>query len=178
LRRVQEVLAKVSLGTLGSVVASLGLGRHWKRYQNPITSRISECDTRGGSDAALMMVNLLAAPVVLRHRKRYVGSHMASIAVPGTNEVDVTWNGTMTNLIWHAAYFGMLDSMTGRYALAVDWLKAIAFGRSTATSSICTDHSKAHDQALLRRHNNDDTAAPPKPKKSRLLTWLGFGPKK
>lgn len=108
----------------------------------------------------------------------YVGSHMASIAVPGTNEVDVTWNGTMTNLIWHAAYFGMLDSMTGRYELAVDWLKAIVFGRSTATSSICTDHSKAHDQALLRRHNNDDTAAPPKPKKSRLLTWLGFGPKK
>lgn len=111
----------------------------------------------------------------------YVGSHMASIAIPGTNDVEVTWNGTMTNLIWHAAYFGMLDSMTGRYELAVDWLKTIVFGRSTATSSICTDHSKAHSQALLRRNNNDDTAAPPKPKQSNLsnlLAWFGFGLKK
>ncbi|OEU19111.1 FAD/NAD(P)-binding domain-containing protein, partial [Fragilariopsis cylindrus CCMP1102] len=59
----------------------------------------------------------------------YVGAHVASMALPGTNDIDVTWAGTATNFVWHAAYFGMLESTTGRYELAVDWIKSYVFGR-------------------------------------------------
>ena len=83
----------------------------------------------------------------------YVGAHVASMALPGTNDIDVTWAGTATNFVWHAAYFGMLESTTGRYELAVDWIKSYVFGRSVAVPAICTDNQLSHTQALTKRRH-------------------------
>lgn len=90
----------------------------------------------------------------------YVGSHMAGCAIPGTNNVDVTWNGTLTNLFWHAAYFGMLESSSARYELLVDWFKTHFFGRSTAVPLICTDNSLKHYAALRRTGMKEQGGGP------------------
>jgi len=81
----------------------------------------------------------------------YAGAHVAALALPGTNDIEVTWAGTATNVAWHAAYFGMLESTAGRYELAVDWLKSYVFGRSVAVPAICTDNQLSHTQALTKR---------------------------
>ena len=40
----------------------------------------------------------------------YVGGHMAALSVPARQDIEMSWNGSMTNYLWHAAYFGMLES--------------------------------------------------------------------
>jgi NADH:ubiquinone reductase (non-electrogenic) len=73
----------------------------------------------------------------------YVGSHMAAMSVPAGNDYDVTWNGSLTNYIWHAAYFGMNESASARFELFFDWMKTYIFGRSTALSSLVTSDSRS-----------------------------------
>lgn len=68
----------------------------------------------------------------------YVGGHMAGIAVPKSDKVEVSWNGALTNYVWHAAYFGMLESQSARHALMFGWLKGWIFGRSTALDTMST----------------------------------------
>jgi hypothetical protein len=80
----------------------------------------------------------------------YVGGHMAALSVPASDKVDVSWNGALTNYLWHAAYFGMLQSMSARSELVFDWTKSWIFGRSTALSAICTTDSASHTEALRR----------------------------
>lgn len=81
----------------------------------------------------------------------YVGGHMAALSVPVAtkNEIHVSWNGTMTNYLWHAAYFGMLESASARCELVFDWVKSRIFGRSTALDAICS--SDSHLDTLGRR---------------------------
>jgi NADH:ubiquinone reductase (non-electrogenic) len=78
----------------------------------------------------------------------YVGSHMAAMSVPAGNDYDVTWNGSLTNYIWHAAYFGMNESASARFELFTDWVKTFIFGRSTALSSLVTSDSRSQNAAL------------------------------
>jgi len=80
----------------------------------------------------------------------YVGGHMAALAVPATQDISVSWNGTLTNYIWHAAYFGMLESVVSRSELLFDWTKSYIFGRSTALEAICSLDSTKHMEALRR----------------------------
>jgi hypothetical protein len=80
----------------------------------------------------------------------YVGGHMAALSVPASDKVDVSWNGALTNYLWHAAYFGMLQSMSARWELVFDWTKSWIFGRSTALNAICTTDSASHVEALRR----------------------------
>jgi NADH dehydrogenase FAD-containing subunit len=80
----------------------------------------------------------------------YVGGHMAALSVPASDKVDVSWNGALTNYLWHAAYFGMLQSMSARWELVFDWTKSSIFGRSTALNAICTTDSASHVEALRR----------------------------
>lgn len=82
----------------------------------------------------------------------YVGGHMAAMSIPATKDYDVTWNGSLTNYIWHAAYFGMNESNSSRYELLVDWAKTAIFGRSTALSSIVTNDSRARTAVLTESH--------------------------
>jgi NADH:ubiquinone reductase (non-electrogenic) len=80
----------------------------------------------------------------------YVGGHMAALSVPASDKVNVSWNGALTNYLWHAAYFGMLQSMSARCELVFDWTKSWIFGRSTALNAICTTDSASHVEALRR----------------------------
>jgi NADH:ubiquinone reductase (non-electrogenic) len=80
----------------------------------------------------------------------YVGGHMAALNVPGRNNMDLSWNGSLTNFIWHAAYFGMLESISGRAELLFDWTKTSIFGRSTALDAICSADSSSHVDSLPR----------------------------
>jgi NADH:ubiquinone reductase (non-electrogenic) len=98
----------------------------------------------------------------------YVGSHMAGLALPGTNNVDVTWNGTLANFVWHGAYFGMLESTSTRYELLLDWLKVSVFGRSTASPAICTGDANSHHESLLRHGKK----MPEEKKKTERRKWF------
>lgn len=80
----------------------------------------------------------------------YIGGHMAGIAVPKSEKVEVSWNGALTNYVWHAAYFGMLESQSARHALMFGWLKGWIFGRSTALDTMCTKDN-ASSAATERR---------------------------
>lgn len=80
----------------------------------------------------------------------YVGGHMAALSVPASKDIDVSWNGSLTNLVWHAAYFGMLESVSARLELIFDWAKSSLFGRSTALDAICTSDATDHVNALRR----------------------------
>jgi hypothetical protein len=54
----------------------------------------------------------------------HIGGHMAALSVPASDKVDVSWNGALTNCLWHAACFGMLRSMSARWELVFDWTKS------------------------------------------------------
>ena len=83
----------------------------------------------------------------------YVGGHMAALSVPATKEIQMSWNGSVTNYLWHAAYFGMLQSVSARCELVFDWAKSAAFGRSTALDAICSSEIANHE--TLRRGKSD-----------------------
>eukprot|EP00977_Amphora_coffeiformis_P012199 scaffold3014_cov172-Amphora_coffeaeformis.AAC.1 len=78
----------------------------------------------------------------------YVGGHMAALSIPASQDLSVSWDGSMTNYLWHAAYFGMLESTSARTELFFDWCKSSLFGRSTALDAICS--SDNHIEELQR----------------------------
>jgi len=103
----------------------------------------------------------------------YVGGHMAALSVPATKDVDVSWNGSLTNYIWHAAYFGMLESVVSRSELLFDWIKTYMFGRSTALEAICSLDSNKHVKALRRGSPNFATNENVKGEKKKIW-WKIF----
>jgi len=88
----------------------------------------------------------------------YVGGHMAALSVPAGKDIDVAWNGSLTNYIWHGAYFGMLESVAARFELFFDWTRSYVFGRSTALDAICTSDSTKHTDTLRRGGKIEESA--------------------
>lgn len=78
----------------------------------------------------------------------YVGSEMAAIAVPASDKVELTWGGSFVNLIWHAAYFGMLESPSARSELLFEWIRGWIFGRSTVLNAVATNTSDSEMESL------------------------------
>lgn len=82
----------------------------------------------------------------------YLGGHIAAMTIPASEEVSVDWNGTLTNTVWHGAYWGMLDSMSARCALLFDWTRGRLFGRPTSLNAICTPDSSSGEAVNMSRH--------------------------
>jgi len=99
----------------------------------------------------------------------YVGGHMAALSIPASKDISVSWNGSMTNYLWHAAYFGMLESTSARTELFFDWCKSSIFGRSTALDAICSSDDRVED---LRR--GDKASATRKAPARKWWNYIGL----
>ena len=89
----------------------------------------------------------------------YVGDNKAAMSVPAPRPREgneFSWGGSGMNLVWHAAYFGMLESPSARSELMFNWMKGKIFGRSTALDAVCTTDSDTHHMDSLTRPRLDD----------------------
>jgi len=61
----------------------------------------------------------------------YVGNNVAVMSLGDENRV-IMGDASITNVMWHAAYWWMLMGLRTKAAVSLDWTKTVLFGRNTA----------------------------------------------